>query len=58
MNDIEQFRKKTHDEAGVKNCKLSEGVSPSFCNLARLIVNPKIAHRSEQNRGFFKRLSS
>jgi hypothetical protein len=58
VNNIEQFWKKIHDEPGVKNCKLFEGVSPSFCNLARPIVNPKIAHRSEQNRAFFKRLNS
>ena len=51
-NDIEQFWKKIYDEPGVKNCKLFEGVSPSFCNLARRIENPKIAHRSEQSRGF------
>jgi len=29
-NDFEQFWKKIQNEAGVKNFKLSEGVSPSF----------------------------
>jgi hypothetical protein len=53
-NDIEQFWRKIHDRPGVKNCKLFEGASPSFCDLARFIVNPKIAYRSEQNRLFSK----
>jgi len=43
VSDIEQFWKKIHDESGVKNCKLFEGVSPSSCNLARQVMNPKIA---------------
>jgi len=43
MSDIEQFWRKIHDESGVKNCKLFEGVSPSSCNLARRVMNPKIA---------------
>jgi hypothetical protein len=53
-NDIEQFWKTIYDEPGVKNCILFEGVSPSFCNLARRIENPKIVHRSERNRVFSK----
>ncbi len=43
MSDIEQFWRKIHDESGVKNYKLFEGVSPSYYNLARRVMNPKIA---------------
>jgi len=43
VSDIEQFWRKIHDASGVKNCKLFEGVSPSSCNLARRVMNPKIA---------------
>ena len=42
VNDIEQFWRKVHDASGVKNSKLFEGVSPSSCNLARRVMNPKI----------------
>jgi len=44
-NNIEQFWNKMQDKAGVKNCKLFEGISPSLaqgftpcCNLAKRIL--------------------
>jgi hypothetical protein len=46
-NDIEEFWKKIQDESGVKNCRLSEGASSSFCNSAKGVLNPKIAYRGE-----------
>ena len=52
VSDIEQFWRKIHDESGVKNCKLFEGVSPSSCNLARRVMNPKIACGASKNRLF------
>ena len=41
-----------------QNRKLSEGVSPSFCDLVEPFMNPKIAHRSKQNGSFLKSLNS
>jgi hypothetical protein len=38
--------------------KLSESVGPSFCDLVERFMNPKIAHRSEQNGAFFKNVNS
>jgi hypothetical protein len=52
VSDIEQFWRKIHDVSGVKNCKLFEGVSPSSCNLARRVMNPKIASGASKNRLF------
>jgi len=43
VSNIEHFWRKIPDASGVKNCKLFEGVSPSSCNLARRVLNPKIA---------------
>jgi len=43
VSDIDQFWRKFYDASGVKNCKLFEGVIPSSCNLARRVMNPKIA---------------
>jgi len=54
VSDIESAlaEKKIHDEPGVKNCKLFEGVTPSSCNLARGIMNPKIAFGANKIRLF------
>ena len=52
MSDIEQFWRKIHDASGVRNCKLFEGVSPSSCNLARRVMNPKIAWGARKIRLF------
>jgi hypothetical protein len=43
VSEIEQFWRKIHDESGVKNCKLFEELATSSCNLARRVMNPKIA---------------
>jgi len=52
VSDIEQFWRKIHDASGVKNYKLFEGVSPSSCNLARRVMNPKISCRASKIRLF------
>ena len=57
VRDIKQFWEKIHDEPGVKNCKLFEGFSPSSCNLARRIMNPKMACGGSKIR-LFARLST
>jgi hypothetical protein len=43
-NDIEHFGRKMPEERRVKNHKLSEGVSPSFCDLAMRFRHPQNAH--------------
>ena len=49
MSEIEQFWKKIQIEPGVKNCKLFEAVRPSSCNLGRINLNPKNAHRANKS---------
>jgi len=54
-NDIEQFWKKIQNEPGVKNFKLFDPPqAESSCNLARGIMNPKIAHGESKIRLFTK----
>jgi len=52
VSDIEQFWSKIHDASGVKNCTLFEGVRPDSCNLARRVMNPKIAWGTSKIRLF------
>ncbi len=47
-SDIEDFWEKIHERLNVKNCKLFEGVSPSFCNLVKRFMNPKNAHEASK----------
>jgi len=54
VSDIKEFWKKIHDVSGVKNCKLFAGVSPSFCNLIRRVMNPKIAWGASKIRLFYE----
>jgi hypothetical protein len=56
VSDIESAlaEKKIHAMLNVKNCKLFEGVSPSFCNLVKHFMNPKNAHRANKNGLFTK----
>jgi len=64
-NNIEQFWKKIHEERNVKiaNClralaRVERYASLRVCDLVERFMNPKMAHRREQNQAFFKKLNS